>query len=147
MKKQRFTVVPSVYVLFRNGNKVLVLKRHNTGYRDGEYSLPAGHLEGGEPSVVAAVREVKEEVGVEVEPKDLSLLHTLHRTAVESDYERIDLFFEAKEWRGDFINAEPEKCSELLWADQSALPENLVPEVRQFFDCLVTGQVYSHMGF
>jgi 8-oxo-dGTP diphosphatase len=58
---------------------VLLLIRANTGYMDGHASLPAGHVEPGEPADAAAVREAKEEIGVVVAPADVSFVHVMHR--------------------------------------------------------------------
>ncbi|MDQ3005393.1 MAG: NUDIX domain-containing protein, partial [Chloroflexota bacterium] len=53
----------TVHLLFFRQNEMLLLRRFNTGFRDGEYSVPAGHLDGGEPVMSAATREAQEEVG------------------------------------------------------------------------------------
>lgn len=42
MKKERFKVCCAVYMIVRQDNKILFLKRQNTGYMDGYYALPAG---------------------------------------------------------------------------------------------------------
>jgi ADP-ribose pyrophosphatase YjhB (NUDIX family) len=145
--RDRFSVVPAVYVIFRDEDKMLLLQRSNTGYRDGEYSLPAGHLDGGEPAVIAAVREAKEEAGVDIDPADLELVYTQHRVAEEGDHERINLFFEAKRWEGKPHNAEPHKCSELRWEHLDTMPGNLVPEVQNLLQGLAEGRSYGHFGF
>ena len=144
----RFKLIPAVYMLFRRDNKALLLKRANTGYRDGEYSLPAGHVDGGEPAVRAAMREAREEVGVNVEPGDLRLVHTMHRFSDEPEpHERIDLFFEITKWQGELSNAEPEKCSEISWYHIDNLPENMVPEVRSALEKIAAGRAYSDYNF
>jgi 8-oxo-dGTP pyrophosphatase MutT (NUDIX family) len=76
----------------------------------------------------AAVREAREEVGVEIAIDDLVFSTVMHR--IEGD-ERVDFFFQAQAWRGDPFNAEPEKCDDLRWFDLNGLPENTVPYVRQ----------------
>jgi len=83
--KERFKVVPAVYVIFQREGKVLLLKRANTGYMDGLYSLPAGHVDGDEPAVLAAVREAQEEVAVTLTRDSLRLAHVMHRQADPSD--------------------------------------------------------------
>jgi 8-oxo-dGTP diphosphatase len=57
--------IPSCYTLIREGDKALFVLRENTGYMDGKYSLPAGHVEAGESFIQAAIRETFEEVGLE----------------------------------------------------------------------------------
>jgi 8-oxo-dGTP pyrophosphatase MutT (NUDIX family) len=47
----------------RDKDRILLIWRSATGYRDGQLSLPAGHLDGGEDAVTGLVRELREEVG------------------------------------------------------------------------------------
>ena len=75
----RFQVTPAVYLLFRDKDKILMLRRFQTGYMNGYYCFPAGHLEGGETFTQAAAREAQEEVGVAIETKSLKLAHVMHR--------------------------------------------------------------------
>lgn len=64
MKKQRHKIVPAVFLLLIKNNKVLLLKRQNTGYADGKYSLVSGHVDKGETMQEAIIREAKEEAGI-----------------------------------------------------------------------------------
>jgi 8-oxo-dGTP pyrophosphatase MutT (NUDIX family) len=38
----------AVYLILLKQDKVLLLQRRHTGFEDGNYSLPTGHLEKGE---------------------------------------------------------------------------------------------------
>lgn len=145
--QNRHKVVPAVYILLRKDNQILFLKRKNTGYCDDFFSLPAGHLDGGEPAVVAAAREAKEEVGVDVRPQDLHLVYTQHRVAESGDHERMNLYFETKKWRGTPVNAEPDKCSEIRWAPMDEPPDELIPELGHLFRHLTQNTPYGHFGF
>jgi 8-oxo-dGTP diphosphatase len=145
--QRRHKIVPAVYLIFRKDDRILLLQRANTGYMDGMYSLPSGHLDGGEPAVMAAVREAKEEVGVTINPADLRLVHTLHRVAEEGDHERIDLGFEVNKWRGRLRNAEPEKCSGIKWVAADKLPKNMVPLVSYMLQEVAQGKPYSSFNF
>ncbi|KQY35677.1 phosphohydrolase [Caulobacter sp. Root1455] len=58
--------VPTVGVICLRGDQVLLIKR-GTPPRLGQWSLPGGRLERGETTVVAALRELAEETGVEAE--------------------------------------------------------------------------------
>lgn len=142
---ERFQVTPAVYVIFRREDTVLLLRRANTAYMNGMYSLPAGHLEGDETAEQAAVRESKEEVGVSIALEDLQFKHVMHRKSV--GHERIDLFFEADKWTGEPKNTEPDKCDDLAWFSLANLPENTVPEVKYALGCVAAGSVYSNYNF
>ncbi len=58
--------VPTVGVVCLKGDQVLLIKR-GTAPRLGQWSLPGGRIEWGEPVDVAALRELKEETGVDAE--------------------------------------------------------------------------------
>lgn len=60
------TPVPAVCVVCLRGDTVLLIRR-GTPPRQGEWSLPGGRIEPGERAVDAALRELREETGVEAE--------------------------------------------------------------------------------
>ena len=124
----RATFPVTVHLLFFREDQVLLLRRFNTGYADGQYSVPAGHLDGGESVMDAAAREAEEEVGVGIELSDMTFSTVMHRMEEE---ERVDFFVHVHQWRGEPFNAEPEKCDDLCWMDIDQLPMNTVPYVRQ----------------
>jgi len=126
MTRARFPV--TVHLFFLRENQILLLRRFNTGFRDGEYSVPAGHLDGGETVMDAAAREAKEEAGVMIEESGMSFSSVMHR--IEDD-ERVDFFVHVRKWRGEPFNAEPDKCDDLRWVDIDSLPENIIPYVKQ----------------
>lgn len=146
--EDRHRLVPAVYLLLRKEDEILLLRRFNTGYHDGEYSLPAGHLDGGESAAQAMIREVQEEVGIDLRPEQLKLVHTMHRQSTDPElHERLDLFFEATEWTGTPANMEPNKCDELRWSSLSDLPDNVVPEVALVLSKIVAKDNYSDLNF
>ena len=118
----------TVHLFFFREDQVLLLRRFSTGYRDGEYSVPAGHLDGGETVIRAAAREAQEEVGVQIEADDMIFSSVMHRT---EDDERVDFFVRVRKWQGEPFNAEPDKCDDLRWVDVNKLPVNTVPYVRR----------------
>jgi 8-oxo-dGTP diphosphatase len=146
MAKERFKVVPAVYAILIKDNQILLLRRYNTGYQDGNYSFPAGHLDGRETLEDAIVREVKEEIGVNIEKQNLTLEHLIHRNA--DDSERIDFFYIVEKWDGEPRILEKDKCDELKWVGKYDLPENIVPEVRQaILNIFKSKSIYSDLGF
>ena len=134
----------AVHIFLLCANSVLLLRRANTGYEDGNYSVVAGHLEGGESVTQAAVREAKEEVGVDLRPADLRVIGVMHRAASE---ERVDFFLSATDWAGTISNREPDKCSELRWCVLNALPENTIPYIRAALENFRRGVWFAEFGW
>src|SRR5258708_18688900 len=110
MTKGRFKLVIDVHLILRKRNKILLLKRQNTGYEDGSYHLPAGHMDGNERVKRALIRESKEEVGISIDESNVRLVHIMHSL---TNSERMAFFFEVQKWTVEVANMEPEKCSEL----------------------------------
>jgi ADP-ribose pyrophosphatase YjhB (NUDIX family) len=123
---------------------VLLLRRANTGYEDGNYSVVAGHLDGGESVTQAAVREAKEEIGVDLRPADLRVVGVMHRVSHE---ERSDFFLSAREWAGTVSNRESDKCSELRWCALDALPENTILYIRAALENFRRGVWFAEFGW
>ncbi|MEZ4200012.1 MAG: hypothetical protein R3B69_00180 [Candidatus Paceibacterota bacterium] len=46
--RENFPYVGAAYLFLIQENKILLHRRCNTGFKDGEYGVPAGHLEGSE---------------------------------------------------------------------------------------------------
>ena len=118
----------TVQLFFFRENRILLLRRFNTGFRDGEYTVPAGHMDGGETVMQAAIREGKEEVGVDIAEQNMTFSTVMHRI---EDEERVDFFVQVHKWEGEPFNAEPDKCDDVRWVELNALPTNTVPYVRQ----------------
>lgn len=144
MHREYFKLIPAVHLLLVQDDKILLLRRFNTGYEDGNYSVPAGHVDGGEPATSAMVREAKEEVGIIVQPNHLSLAHVMHRI---TERESIDFFFTASIWEGTPINCEPEKCDDLSWFSINALPGNTIPYIKNVIDHWQHKRVFSEFGW
>jgi 8-oxo-dGTP diphosphatase len=140
----RFKLIVTAHLFLVRGGKVLLLRRFNTGYGDGKYSVVAGHLDGGEEVKAAAIREAREEVGVEIAPADLRVVGVMHR---KSDDERIDFFLAATKWAGEVTNGEPDKCDELVWAELDALPEGVIPYVARALDNYRRGNWFDSFGW
>jgi 8-oxo-dGTP diphosphatase len=140
----RFTLVPEAHLLLFRDSKVLLLRRHNTGYEDGNYSVVAGHIDGGETARAAMAREAWEEAGLRIAPADLQMCHVMHRRATD---ERVSFFFTTPHWGGEPHNREPDKCSELGWFAIDSLPDNLIPYVRQAIKQVMREEMYSEFGW
>jgi 8-oxo-dGTP pyrophosphatase MutT (NUDIX family) len=148
-KKLRHTIIPASYLVLMKDSTVLLARRHNTGYKDGLYSLAAGHVEAGESFTQAIVREAKEEIGIILHPDDVRVAHVMHRkSGADGGYEeRIDIFLCANRWTGEIVNKEPHKCSELTWASINSLPADVVDFVRDALQKIDQGIGYSEWGW
>jgi 8-oxo-dGTP pyrophosphatase MutT (NUDIX family) len=123
--KQRHRSIVDVHLILRRCDRIVMLRRANTGYGDGRLHLPSGHLERDESVVDGLIREAREEIGVVIEPSALRCVHVMHRAGPTGD-DRVGFFFEADRWSGEPRNQEPEKCSELVWVDPAELPEDTI---------------------
>jgi 8-oxo-dGTP diphosphatase len=140
--RSRFPVAVHIFLL--RENEVLLLRRQNTGYEDGKLSVVAGHVESGETVTRAALREIREEVGLALDPARLKVVGVMHR---KSDDERVD-FFLACRLAGEVPrNCEPGKCAELLWARLADLPEDTIPYVRAALGNYRRGVWFEEFGW
>jgi len=139
------TNIPGVCVLIKRGSEALFILRSNTGFKDGEYAVPSGHVENDESFTVAACREVFEEVGLKINPEKLSYLLTVQRRSINDT--RIDVWFEATEWNGEPKNAEPERHSEITWLDINNLPANIIDYMNFGIQNIKKGYKYGEFGW
>ncbi len=134
----------AVHLFLIKDDRILLLRRYNTGFMDGQYSVIAGHVDRGESVVQAIHREAEEEAGILLAPDQLQTIQVMHRN---SDTERIDYFFFVENWIGTIRNAEPSKCDDLAWFAIEALPENMIPYVRYALEQYQQGEYFTLFGW
>lgn len=110
-----------------NKEEILLLLRENTGYRDGYYDLPGGHVDENEDLFFAMIREAKEEIGINIFREDMKIVHIYHNFRNDM----LKFVFSVNKYEGNLINNEPEKCKELKWFEVEKLPENIIPKIRE----------------
>lgn len=147
MTKERFTLRVSVHIIFSKNDEILLMRRANTGFHDGDYDLPAGHLEPNERATIAAIREAKEEVGIDLNRDDLKLSFILHDASPESGAEYIRLFFQATNWSGEVQNMEKEFCDDLSWFKPEDLPTNIIPFTKFVLEEIAAGKIYGETNW
>jgi len=143
--EERFKLIPEVYLVLVRDKKVLLSRRFQTGYEDGNYSMIAGHADGNETMREALAREAKEEAGITIDPKKLEHLLTMHRWC--GDHERIGFYFTAEQWGGEIKNTEPNKCDDLAWFPINRLPDNTILYIRKAIECYINGVRYTEFGW
>lgn len=134
----RFPVVAHVFLL-RDG-LLLLLRRSQTGSANGQYGPAGGHLEPGESIREAAIRECREEVGVELDPAHLRMVGVSHYRTAHG--EGINFFLTATRWNGEpYARSE---CDEVRWCAPDALPPLTQPFVRHALEHhLLAGQWFD----
>lgn len=114
-------------IVYDAEGRVLLQRRENTGYMDGYYDFPSGHIELGESMPTAAVRELAEETGLTVAEEDLRLVH-LNQNIIGDYY--LNYHFEAVKWKGVPVIGEPDRCSDVQFFPVDALPPKCTVSVR-----------------
>ena len=132
------------YLIVRKDDKIALLLRSGTGWMNGMYGLPAGKVEQGESYTQAAIREAKEEIGLELTEKDIEFTHIMHR--FEGD-DWVDVFFEVVKPNVEPVNAEPHMHSELAWFAIDNLPKNTIPSVKFAVEKIDEKQTFSEFGW
>lgn len=144
MSRNYFPFVVAVHLFLMRDGKILLLRRLQTGYEDGNYSVPAGHMDGEEKATSAMIREAREETGMVLKEDQLRMAQAMHR---KSDRERIDFFFEATAWQGEPKITEPDKCDDLRWFPIDELPENTIPYIRAAIENYKNHVFFSEFGW
>jgi 8-oxo-dGTP pyrophosphatase MutT (NUDIX family) len=147
--RRHLMAVASHLILRDRAGRILHQRRAGTGFADGSWSIPAGHVETGETAAETCVREAREEIGISLTTDALRFVLVQHKHDLDGE-ERIDLFFEADLPVGQRpIIAEPDKCDGLAWAPIEAPPSPMVPYVAAAYGAITTNvaPAISYFGF
>lgn len=119
----------SIIVHDRPNERVVLLRRgKDKTFAPGLWSLPSGKGTRGEPITRTAVRELREETGLDVKPETLRLTHVTHSaSSPDAPAGFVVLVFATEEWDGEPVNAEPTKHDIVGWVDVHELPCSFVP--------------------
>lgn len=147
MKKERFKITPAVFLVIIKENKIFLMKRYNTGHEDGNYSFPAGHVDGNETLRQAICREAKEEANISIKPEDLILVNTSHRLSKNKIEERLDFYFMPKTWSGKPKIMEPDKCDGLGFFNIYNLPDNTIDYIKKVIENIIKKENYTEFGW
>jgi 8-oxo-dGTP diphosphatase len=126
--------------LVKNGTHVLLGKRRGS-HGDGEYGGTGGHMEGLETFAQTTMRELREEIGDDIqitEPKFLCLSNL--RQYAPKHY--IDTGMIAEWISGEPHIMEPEKIESWDWYAIDNLPEPLFGAFRNYVAAHKTGQTF-----
>lgn len=128
MAEERELFKAAVFIVIRDKKaRVLLQRRANTGFMDGYYDFPSGHVDADESFAEAAVRELAEETGLKVNEAEFEVLH-INQNYLRYPY--INITFIAKKWSGTPVVMEPAKCDDQQFFPVDALPEQCTLAVR-----------------
>ena len=145
MPRERFKLIPAVYLILVRGDEVLLARRCGTLFGAGQYALVQGHVDGGETATAAVVREAREEIGIEIVEADLRCVHVMHRDSEIGEW--FDLFFVCERWKNDPHIAEPDRCDDLVWRRVDDLPKNTMPYIQRVLGHWRRGEFFSTWGW
>ncbi len=128
-----------------SGDNVLLLHRKDVSFGSGLYGLSGGKVEQGETARQAIVREVCEELGLNISESAFELVHTFHRKGI--DTELVALVFKADISGITPRNNEPTKHDDMKLFNLHQLPENIIPAHKQAVECIAKDVSYSEHGW
>lgn len=96
-------------MLIRAGQVFLVHRSPSKARYPNVWDFPGGHLEAGENSRQALVRELREELGVEITPPVGNPLLTRQSAELFQEIWRVEA------WEGEIFNAAPDEHDALGW--------------------------------
>ena len=124
-------------LLFRDG-RVLLLRRARTGYLDGWYALPGGHLQRGESVAACAIRECFEETGIIIDAARLRPSVVMPYRS--DDQQGVDFIMACDDFVGEPRLAEPERFDDIGFWSIDALPQKAVPYIAYALDLARGGE-------
>jgi 8-oxo-dGTP diphosphatase len=127
--------------LVRDGRLLLGLRKNVFGA--GTWALPGGHLEFMSRADATVARELKEELGLNVQPNQARLLALTDDLTPDRQTHYIHLTFGFDIGSQEPQLLEPECCAEWRWFPLDALPDNVFPPHQKILDTIAGDQVYA----
>ena len=110
--ENRYILVELVLIQDTQG-KILVQKRSKE--KGGEFGLTSGHAKSGESPLQGIITEIKEELGIDVPPKELRLMHSERSDEKKSFY---DLFYLQKDYNISEMELQKEEVEDVMWLSE-----------------------------
>jgi 8-oxo-dGTP diphosphatase len=133
MTKPRFKkdhVITSVVAVIVNSDGEVLLTKRNIPPFQGEWVMPGGKIDLGEPIIKALQREVREEVGLEVAVEEMVDVFE-HVTPGEDNYHFVILYYRCRPLSCD-IQHNRDEVAEARWVTEQELPNYPVPDGTSF---------------
>lgn len=121
--------------------KVLLYKR-GAGEHIGTWSLPGGHLEFLERVDDAIIRELKEELDLDLMPENIQLEAITDDLRPQLDDHYLHITFRVDIGDQEPKSNEPDKCAELKWFPIDDLPTDIFSFQAKIFHTLAAKKLY-----
>ncbi|MBT4855960.1 NUDIX domain-containing protein [bacterium] len=117
---------------YNSNNQILLGKRKNT-HGEGDWAVPGGHLEFGETPIECAIRELKEETGLDLEdPQEIMFTNDFFD---KEDKHYVTIFVQGFV-QGEPKLLEPNRCEKWDWFTLESLPSPLFKPFKSFVEKL-----------
>lgn len=123
-------------VVIKDGMTLLAKRKGK--FATGMWGSMGGHVEFGESPTEAAIREAKEELGIEV--GNLEFVQCMSMMHDGKHY--LDVSFKADIISGEPTIMEPDKIAEIGWFPLTNLPSPMFPPVSTVLDAITSGNKY-----
>jgi len=126
-------------LIVNDGDEILLVKSHKWGNK---YTVPGGHIELGERSETAVKREVREEVGLEVEPVRVLLVQEAIYPADYIKHEHYIFLDYLCRTESSAVKLDEKEIQEHLWVN----PERALQLDLESFTRNLVVEYLSHSG-
>ena len=127
-------------IIIKDGKTLLAKRKGKHALAIGHWGSSGGHVEPGESPAQAAIREAREELGIEI--GNLKFLICLDEQW-KNGKQYVDIIFLADILSGKPIPMEPDKVEVVEWFPLNKLPEPIFPPVEIALRNLQTGKLYD----
>ena len=134
--------IPCVGVIVENSNGEVLLGKRIGTHGANEWGLPGGKMDFGERVIDAAVREVKEETGLDVRyERIIGINDDLEWIADGRQY--LTIIVQASMTKGAPTVCEPDKCAEWQWYHYNNLPKHIFRPSKRGLDLAQKEELYQ----
>jgi 8-oxo-dGTP diphosphatase len=136
-------ITRTVRLILENQGHVLLLAQ--TTKNGGKYALAGGKIDFPETAIEALIRECKEEIDIDLNPDNLTLVHTMQQQ--KEGGVQIVFFFHAHNYEGYCASQETTKFKATAWFPLHQCPENLSRQTKLGLDFFQKKIPFSEFQF
>lgn len=114
----------SIFIQNRN-NEILIQKRSKQ--KNGKYGITSGHVKENETSLQGAIREIKEELGIEIEERELELFYSVKQEGI-----LYNLYYLKKDIDINSLELQKEEVEFVKWCNLEEVEEMI--KKNEFFE-------------